>query len=88
MATHSDLTFIRNENGQSLPERFKVLIKDTEFFDVLVGYFYVSLVDSILKAKSTDPKADTTEQEAAIDRLLCGLYGLTAAELATVGDNS
>ena len=42
MATHSDLTFITNENGQNLLERFKVLIKDTEFFDVLVGYFYTS----------------------------------------------
>jgi superfamily II DNA or RNA helicase/HKD family nuclease len=39
---HSDLTFITNEKGQSLLERFKVLIKDTEFFDVLVGYFYTS----------------------------------------------
>ena len=42
MATHSDLTFITNESGQNLLERFKVLIKDTEFFDVLVGYFYTS----------------------------------------------
>ena len=42
MATHSDLTFITNEQGQTLLERFKVLIKDTEFFDVLVGYFYTS----------------------------------------------
>lgn len=42
MATHSDLTFITNENGQNLLERFKVLIKDTECFDVLVGYFYTS----------------------------------------------
>lgn len=42
MATHSDLTFITNEEGQNLLERFKVLIKDTVFFDVLVGYFYTS----------------------------------------------
>ena len=39
---NSDLTFITNEKGQNLLERFKVLIKDTEFFDVLVGYFYTS----------------------------------------------
>ncbi|OSS43164.1 Superfamily 2 DNA/RNA helicase, SNF2 family [Desulfurella amilsii] len=38
----NDLTFITNQNGQSLLERFKVLIKDTEFFDCLVGYFYIS----------------------------------------------
>ncbi len=42
MAVHSDLTFITNENRQNLLERFKVLIKDTECFDVLVGYFYTS----------------------------------------------
>lgn len=39
---NTDLTFITNENGQSLLDRFKVLIKDTRYFDVLVGYFYSS----------------------------------------------
>ncbi len=42
MTAHSDLTFVTNEKGQNLLERFRVLIKDTEFFDVLVGYFYTS----------------------------------------------
>jgi len=42
MPTHSDLTFITNEKTQTLLERFKVLIKDTELFDILVGYFYTS----------------------------------------------
>ena len=42
MANHSDLTFITNEKGQNLLERFKVLIEDAELFDVLVGYFYTS----------------------------------------------
>lgn len=40
--TNTDLTFITNENNQSLLERFRVLIKDTRYFDVLVGYFYSS----------------------------------------------
>jgi len=39
MNQSSDLTFITNEGAQNLLERFKVLIKDTVFFDVLVGYF-------------------------------------------------
>jgi len=39
---NSDLTFITNEESRNLLERFKVLIKDTRFFDVLVGYFYTS----------------------------------------------
>ncbi len=37
---NTDLTFITNEKDKNLSERFKVLIKDTKFFDVLVGYFY------------------------------------------------
>ena len=39
---NSDLTFITNEENRNLLERFGVLIKDTRFFDVLVGYFYTS----------------------------------------------
>jgi len=38
----SDLTFVTNEKNQTLLDRFKVLIKDTRFFDVLVGYFFTS----------------------------------------------
>ena len=50
MANHSDLTFITNEKGRSLLERFKVLIKDTDFFDVLVGYFYTSGFHALYKS--------------------------------------
>ncbi len=50
MTPHSDLTFITNENRQSLLERFKVLIKDTECFDVLVGYFYTSGFHALYQA--------------------------------------
>ncbi|ABK16111.1 helicase domain protein [Syntrophobacter fumaroxidans MPOB] len=39
---HTDLSFITNEQHQSLRDRFEVLIKDTSFFDCLVGYFYTS----------------------------------------------
>ena len=39
---NSDLTFITNEENRNLLERFRILIKDTQFFDVLVGYFYAS----------------------------------------------
>ena len=37
-----DLSFITNEENQTLKERFEILIKDTSFFDCLVGYFYSS----------------------------------------------
>lgn len=38
----TDLTFITNEEARRLLDRFRVLIKDTQFFDVLVGYFFTS----------------------------------------------
>jgi len=39
---NTDLSFITNEENKSLKDRFEVLIKDTSFFDCLVGYFYSS----------------------------------------------
>lgn len=38
----TDLSFITNEKDKSLKDRFNVLIRDTAFFDCLVGYFYSS----------------------------------------------
>ncbi|MEA3273650.1 MAG: phospholipase D-like domain-containing protein, partial [Patescibacteria group bacterium] len=46
----ADLTFITNEKGQNLKQRFEVLIKDTKFFDCLVGYFYTSGFHAIYKS--------------------------------------
>ncbi|MCX7832008.1 MAG: helicase-related protein [Actinobacteria bacterium] len=37
-----DLTFITNEQGRTLGDRFTTLIKDSKFFDCLVGYFFTS----------------------------------------------
>ena len=45
-----DLTFIANEPGKTLKDRFEQLIKDCEFFDCLVGYFYISGFHSIYKS--------------------------------------
>jgi len=39
----SDLTFITNEAGKNLRDRFGALLgEDTRFFDCLVGYFFIS----------------------------------------------
>lgn len=39
----TDLTFITNEAGKRLGDRFAVLLgEDTRFFDCLVGYFFIS----------------------------------------------
>ena len=46
----SDLTFITNEDGKSPLQRFTTLIKDTRYFDCLVGYFYASGFYSIYKS--------------------------------------
>lgn len=45
-----DLTFVTNEPGRSVLDRFRVLIKDTEFFDVLVGYFFTSGFHALYKS--------------------------------------
>lgn len=48
---HTDHTFFTNEKGQTLLDRFKSTLKDTQLFDVLVGYFrssgFYQLYDSI-----------------------------------------
>ena len=38
----NDSNFFTNEKDNTLVDRFNVLLKDTELFDCLVGYFYVS----------------------------------------------
>jgi len=52
----SDLTFIINEEGHSLQQRFSELIRDTRFFDCLVGYFYASGFNSIYKSLENTEK--------------------------------
>jgi hypothetical protein len=39
----TDLTFITNEPGNSLRDRFAIVFRNnTRYFDCLVGYFYIS----------------------------------------------
>ncbi|TMS41017.1 MAG: helicase [Methanobacterium sp.] len=46
----SDMTFITNEDGNKLVDRFNDLIRDTQFFDCLVGYFYSTGFHSLYKS--------------------------------------
>ena len=46
------------------------------------------LVDRIIEAKKDDPSADTSSTEQMIDKLVYRLYGLTADEVAVIGDKS
>ena len=52
----NDLTFITNENGQSLLNRFNTIIKGTKFFDCLVGYFYSSGFHAMYKSLESTEK--------------------------------
>jgi len=47
---NTDISFITNEPKQSLKDRFEVLIKNTSFFDCLVGYFYTSGFHALYKS--------------------------------------
>lgn len=47
--SNADLTFITNEEGQTLKDRFEQLIKDSRYFDCLVAYFYISGFHAIYK---------------------------------------
>lgn len=42
MTIDTDLTFFTNDKNQTLLDRFKATLKDTQLFDVLVGYFRAS----------------------------------------------
>jgi HKD family nuclease len=53
---NTDLSFITNEEDQSLKDRFEVLIKDTSFFDCLVGYFYSSGFHAIYQSLENTEK--------------------------------
>jgi hypothetical protein len=56
-STHNDQTFFTNESGQTLLDRFKSTLKDTQFFDVLVGYFrsrgFYQLYESVESIEKT-----------------------------------
>src|SRR3989449_11046263 len=53
----SDLTFITNEQGKHLGDRFGVLLgDDTRFFDCLVGYFFISGFHRLHPALTTTEK--------------------------------
>lgn len=56
-----DLTFIVNEKGKTLKQRFEQLIQDSQFFDCLVAYFYISGFHSIYNALDIHGQARGTQ---------------------------
>jgi superfamily II DNA or RNA helicase/HKD family nuclease len=77
-----DLTFITNQENQSLQDRFAKLIQHTRYFDCLVGYFYSSgfyaICDSLEKTEkirvlvgiSTNQKTFDLIQQANLDEYI------------------
>lgn len=59
---NTDLTFITSEKQQNLKARFRVLIKDTKFFDCLVGYFYTSGFHAVYKSLENTAKIRKTKE--------------------------
>ena len=81
--------FMRNTavtSGMGVTRWFSISVETIPIPDIPAAEQrpFINLVDSILKAKAANPKADTTKQEAEIDRLVYALYGLTKKEIATV----
>ena len=52
----TDLSFLTNEKNNKLVDRFLTLLKDTDFFDCLVGYFYSSGFYSLYKSLENTEK--------------------------------
>ena len=50
MVKDMDLTFIVNEGGKTLKDRFVQLVKDCRYFDCIVAYFYISGFHALYKA--------------------------------------
>lgn len=56
MNFYTDLSFITNQHGKTLAERFAKLIKDSRYFDCLVGYFFTSGFYKIYKSLENTEK--------------------------------
>jgi superfamily II DNA or RNA helicase len=91
----TDLTFITNESGKSLRDRFGVLLgEDTRFFDCLVGYFFISgfykLYPSLTKTEKiriligiqTDRATYSLIQEGKQQELVLESHALAKAAVA------
>ena len=81
-AARNSLRANRRSNVHLYPDDWKQL----QIPDVAIAQQepVINCVDRILKSKAANPAADTSADEAEIDRLVYALYGLTDAEIAAV----
>ncbi len=73
-------------SGMGVTRWFSISVETIPIPDIPAAeqHPFIRLVDRILKAKTANPKADTTGQEAEIDRLVSKLYQLTPEEIAII----
>lgn len=76
MSTKSN-SFITNEGDNTLLNEFNLLLKDTKFFDCLVGYFYVSGFHKLQKSLENTKKI----------RILVGM-GINSQTFHLIEDNA
>jgi hypothetical protein len=76
----------KEEDGRAFAQVKTVDIKNLPFkvVDKEKQDNFINLVGKILTVKKSDPKADTTALEKAIDQLVYQLYGLTEEEIKIV----
>ncbi len=67
----TDLTFVTNEPGNNLRDRFNALLtKDSRFFDCLVGYFYISGFHKIYPALESVEKVRIQAIETGVHKFV------------------
>ena len=78
--------FLNPEKGEALAEvkREHVIQLPVPFSSPEQQKPIIDLVDEILAAKKANPQADTSNEEAEIDRLVYALYGLSDDEINVV----
>lgn len=67
---NTGITFITNGKNESLLNRFNVLIRDTGFFDILVGYFYTSGFYVLYRSLENAQKNGSLSESARIRQWL------------------
>jgi adenine-specific DNA-methyltransferase len=79
-------SFINPEKGETLAQVKKNHVEELPIPRATASQQkpIIEAVKAILAAKKTNPAADTSALERAIDKLVCALYGLTAEEIAIV----
>ncbi len=81
-------SYLNPETGEALAEVKKETLEKLLIKKSNNQQPFIALVDQILTAKKTNPKADTTALEKQIDELVYKLYELTEEEIAIIENSN